>query len=204
MLYKKYTGKVLCGFPSHHWPQGEAEVREFYIIENRRLDKAFYFYMHTPKDPIVLNEKIFKKSTGYVIHPGLNRYLGLCFRDEPVWADAIIISQGEPMQWPNVEILDFIDEKDIEERIDDSEWAKIGAEMPKDQERDFFESCTEYVNSLLVDTKAYIITENGKEIYLKETGTKEIVVYVKECNSFIDAIKKLFREVYDYSKRIHN
>lgn len=194
MIYKKYKGKIQCGFPNHIWPHGEAQVREFFLLEKRRLDKVFYFYMNDPKDPLVVNEVKFRKGNGFGIHPGLNRYIGVSLRRSNTWIDAFINLQGEKIKYPGIVYDKFIEQKEIDDKIDDNEWAKENAEMPRKQELEFFDSCTQYVNDMIPDYKAYIKLESDV-LYLKETGTKEIVVDINDCDSLIDAIQRLFEKV---------
>lgn len=94
------------------------------------MDKWFYFYVHRPREPVV----VWVADTWVAVHPGTNRLIGRGLRDNDDQLPAIVITE-ESTVWPKdlsarilVDRCDLAWPKDLNNAADPAiQWA-VGSE----------------------------------------------------------------------------
>ena len=190
MIYA-YKALVQTGFPNEILYHAESTLRYKFFTgrgDGFRIARIFLFYKVDPVDPIIIVER--NEEHIPLLHPGLNRLIGVSLRSNPPVIDAIIYSTSRPWDRPGVQ---------IEQKI-----AKIKGHtknfVPKNEYNTLHETPwrSEAVDLWLENFGHTKITlQDGLtqlRLLHKNDYTNEKNIDINLHGGFIETLKKLFRK----------
>lgn len=188
-MIEEWEAKIKAQLPGNLCPGNDLSVINFIFGENKknnnsvRIANIYMFSKIEILNPIYARQE----SNGLIyIHPGLNRYIGACFKDQETWLDAKIFVKGEPHPTPGVE------------------WHRV---IAKHKKKDAFFLMYEKnkVSGPAVEATNFLIekSQNARiELYygkntvvFNPNGEKVISADIKYHNGAIPALKEIFKQV---------